>query len=104
MEANKAYNHKSFLGHKIGYLNHAAQLMQHKSYVWALCARGWLCEAAALSIHTDPYRPQRLTAKQMLIRHLTFTSITPPLCPLLPHGITVRSTGETGSEVRERDK
>ena len=37
------------------------------------------------------------TGKQMLMRHLTFNSITLPLCPLLLCGITVSPTGKTGS-------
>lgn len=41
------------------------------------------------------------TGKQMLMRHLTFNSITLPLCPLLLCGIAVSSTGKTGSLVEE---
>lgn len=37
------------------------------------------------------------TGKQMLMRHLTFNSITLPLCPLLLCGIIVSSTGRTDS-------
>lgn len=42
------------------------------------------------------------TGKQMLMRHLTFNSIALPLHPLLLCGITVSSTGKTGSLVEDR--
>lgn len=49
-----------------------------KLYVWAHGDRGWLGEAAALSIHMVPHPPQRATGKQMLMRHLTFSANTLP--------------------------
>lgn len=42
------------------------------------------------------------TGKQMLMRHLTFNSITLPLCSLLLCGIIVSSTGKTGSLEEDR--
>lgn len=88
MEANKA-NNKSFLGLRIPPLE-LCNTTVCKLYFWALCDRGWFGEVAALSIHKAQHPPQRETGKQMLMRHLTFNSITPPLCPLLLCGITVR--------------
>lgn len=74
----------------------------------ALCntsARLWHCAAfsdrAALFSPAGPHFPPSETEKQMLMRHLTFNSITPPLYPLLRCGITCTCTStctvQTGS-------
>lgn len=64
---------------------------------------GWVKPQLCLLIRSRIFHRERpiTTGKQMLMRHLTFNSITLPLCSLLLCGITVSSAGKTSSLVEE---
>lgn len=78
-----------------------------QQYFWGHLVTGWLQwvkQQLFLLRWSSFFHRERpvTTGKQMLMRHLTFNSITPSLCPLLQCRITVSSMGKTGSLVEDR--